>query len=189
MSDNPHVLTEVRGRVGLITLNKPEKLNAWDRPMRSAILAALRRYDADDAIGAVVITGTGDRAFCAGQDFAEAHDFDEERAEAWIREWEELYATLRGLSKPIIAALNGTAAGSAFQVVLLCDLRIAHDEVLQQRPVGVGRAVQQLEQGGGNNISRQRFAREHQAVADAVALVGARLHGEKGPVSRTFPKG
>jgi enoyl-CoA hydratase/carnithine racemase len=134
MSDNPHVQTETRGRVGLVTLNKPEKLNAWDRPMRNAILAALRRYDADPGIGAVVITGTGERAFCAGQDFAEAHDFDEDGAEAWIREWEDMYATLRGLSKPIVAALNGTAAGSAFQVVLLCDLRVAHDEVKLGQP-------------------------------------------------------
>ena len=62
------VLLERRGAVGLITLNKPAKLNAWDRPMRDQIVAALRRYDADEGVRAVVMTGAGERAFSAGQD-------------------------------------------------------------------------------------------------------------------------
>jgi hypothetical protein len=109
MQDNA-VLLDRKGRVGVITLNKPAKLNAWDRPMRDEIVAALRAYDADARIGAVVMTGTGERAFSAGQDFAEAHGFDEDRAEEWIREWETFYGLLRSLTKPIVMALNGTAA-------------------------------------------------------------------------------
>lgn len=128
------VLITRQKRVGVITLNKPEKLNAWDREMRNDIVAALRSFDADPEIGGVIITGAGERAFSAGQDFAEAHDFDEDRAEAWIREWETFYGTLRRLTKPIVAALNGTAAGSAFQVALLCDIRVGHDEVRMGQP-------------------------------------------------------
>jgi enoyl-CoA hydratase len=75
-----HILLDRRGAVGLLTLNKPGKLNAWDKPMRDDIVAALLAWDADDSIRAVVITGAGERAFSAGQDFAEAHDFDAERA-------------------------------------------------------------------------------------------------------------
>ena len=131
---SPAVLLERRGPVGLITLNKPSKLNAWDKPMRDQIVAALREYDRDAAIGAVVMTGAGERAFSAGQDFAEAHDFDADRAESWIREWEDFYGTLRRLTKPIVAALNGTAAGSAFQVALLCDIRVGHAEVKMGQP-------------------------------------------------------
>ena len=123
------IVSEQRGRVGLITLNRPECLNAWHRDMRDEIVAALRRFDASPDIGAVVMTGAGDRAFSAGQDFAEAHDFDADRAEAWIREWETYYGLLRGLTKPIVMALNGVAAGSAFQVALLGDIRVAHAEV------------------------------------------------------------
>lgn len=130
----PHILVETRDRVGLITLNKPAKLNAWDRPMRNDIVAALRAFDGDPDIGAVVMTGAGERAFSAGQDFAEAHDFDEERAESWVREWEMFYATLRRLTKPIVMALNGVAAGSAFQVALLGDIRIGHDGVRMGQP-------------------------------------------------------
>ncbi|MBC5764649.1 enoyl-CoA hydratase/isomerase family protein [Ramlibacter sp. GTP1] len=128
------VLLERRERVGLITLNKPAKLNAWDKPMRDLIVDALRGYDKDPAIGAVVMTGTGERAFSAGQDFAEAHDFDADAAEAWIREWEAFYGTLRRLTKPIVMALNGTAAGSAFQVALLGDIRVAHADVKMGQP-------------------------------------------------------
>lgn len=129
-----HVLVERRGRVGLITLNKPQKLNAWDQPMRDDIVAALRRFDADEATGAVVMTGTGERAFSAGQDLAEAHDFDADRAESWIREWEVFYGTLRRLTKPIVMALNGVAAGSAFQAALLGDIRVGHDGVRMGQP-------------------------------------------------------
>ena len=129
-----HVLLDRRGAVGLLTLNKPDKLNAWDKPMRDDIVAALRTWDADDAIGAVVMTGAGERAFSAGQDFAEAHGFDADRAEAWIREWEVFYGTLRGMRKPIVAGLNGTAAGSAFQVALLCDIRVGHSGVTMGQP-------------------------------------------------------
>lgn len=133
-ASSPHVLVERRDRIGLITLNKPEKLNAWDRPMRDSIIAALRAFDADSTIGAVVMTGAGERAFSAGQDFAEAHDFDAERAESWMREWETFYGLLRRLTKPIVAALNGVAAGSAFQVALLCDIRVGHDGVRMGQP-------------------------------------------------------
>ncbi|WP_420849296.1 enoyl-CoA hydratase/isomerase family protein [Ramlibacter henchirensis] len=128
------ILLERRGRVGVITLNKPHKLNAWDRPMRDTIVQALRDFDADEAIGAVVMTGAGDRAFSAGQDFAEAHAFDEDRAEAWIREWETFYGLLRRLTKPVVMALNGTAAGSAFQVALLGDIRVGHPEITMGQP-------------------------------------------------------
>ncbi|MFN3938492.1 MAG: enoyl-CoA hydratase/isomerase family protein [Gemmobacter sp.] len=128
------ILTETRGRVRLITLNRPEKLNAWNRPMRQALVAALRAADADGAIGALVVTGTGERAFGAGQDLAEARRFDVARAAEWIGEWEELYGALRAVEKPVIAALNGVAAGSAFQFALLCDLRVAHDGVTMGQP-------------------------------------------------------
>jgi enoyl-CoA hydratase/carnithine racemase len=128
------VLLERRERIGIITLNKPAKLNAWDKPMRDSIVSALRGFDADAGIGAVVMTGAGERAFSAGQDFSEAHDFDADRAEEWIREWETFYSLLRRLTKPIVMALNGVAAGSAFQVALLGDIRVAHPGVTMGQP-------------------------------------------------------
>lgn len=128
------ILRDTDGTVAVLTLNKPAILNAWDQPMRDAFAAALRAAFADDAIRAVVVTGAGERAFCAGQDLNEARHFDADRAEAWIEEWRVLYGLIRGAPKPIVAALNGLAAGSAFQLALLCDLRVGHDGVTMGQP-------------------------------------------------------
>src|SRR5438132_3454344 len=113
--------------VGVITLHRPERYNAWHTPMRHEVVAALQAFNADDGIGAVVVTGSGDKAFCAGQDLAETQAYDREsQADDWMNEWELLYGTVRSMNKPMIAALNGLAAGSAFQFALLCDIRVAH---------------------------------------------------------------
>jgi enoyl-CoA hydratase/carnithine racemase len=125
---------ETKNRVGLIRLNRPEKLNAWHTPMRQEIVDALSQFEMDPSIGALVMTGAGDRAFCAGQDLEEAHGFDVKRTESWMREWERYYTALRGLSKPLVMALNGIAAGSAFQVALLGDIRVAHPGVRMGQP-------------------------------------------------------
>ncbi|MEX1235743.1 MAG: enoyl-CoA hydratase/isomerase family protein [Roseovarius sp.] len=129
-----YILTETIDTVRRITLNRPDKLNAWNAEMRDMLIEALKEAEADDAIRAVVLTGAGDRAFGAGQDLNESKTFDANRAEEWMGEWKVLYSQLRSLSKPIIAALNGVAAGSAFQVALLCDLRVAHPGVLMGQP-------------------------------------------------------
>jgi enoyl-CoA hydratase/carnithine racemase len=130
----PFVLTETRPPVGVITLNRPEVLNAWHEAMRDDLVAALGELERSDTVGAIVITGAGNRAFSAGQDLNEARSFDADRAEAWIGEWKRLYSAIRSLSKPIVAALNGVAAGSAFQVALLCDFRIGHPGVRMGQP-------------------------------------------------------
>jgi enoyl-CoA hydratase/carnithine racemase len=128
------VLSEVRGAVGILTLNRPSVLNAWNAAMRARLVEALDELEADETVRAVILTGAGDRAFGAGQDLNETKTFDPDRAELWIGEWERLYNRLRSLSKPIVAALNGVAAGSAFQVALLCDLRVGHDGVTMGQP-------------------------------------------------------
>ncbi|MCZ4354838.1 enoyl-CoA hydratase/isomerase family protein [Roseovarius aestuarii] len=128
------ILTEKTGKVLCITLNRPEKMNAWNAEMRDMLIAALDGAEADDGIGAIVLTGAGDKAFGAGQDLSESKTFDADRTEKWMGEWKALYARFRDGSKPIVAALNGVAAGSAFQVALLCDLRVAHSGVRMGQP-------------------------------------------------------
>ncbi|APX25754.1 MAG: enoyl-CoA hydratase/isomerase family protein [Rhodobacteraceae bacterium] len=128
------ILTEKSGNVLTITLNRPEKLNAWNAPMRDMLIEAFAAAEADDDVRVIILTGAGDRAFGAGQDLSESKSFDADRAEVWMGEWKKLYACLRDSSKPIIAALNGVAAGSAFQVALLCDLRVGHPGVRMGQP-------------------------------------------------------
>jgi enoyl-CoA hydratase/carnithine racemase len=122
------------GAVAVITLNRPEVLNAWHSAMRVEITEAMTRLNADPAVKAIVITGAGERAFSAGQDLNETKTFDAARAGEWIQEWRRMYSAIRGLDKPLIAALNGVAAGSAFQVALLADVRVGHSGVRMGQP-------------------------------------------------------
>ncbi len=129
-----HILTERRDEIGIVTLNRPEVLNAWNAAMRDMLIDAFTAFEDDPAVKALILTGAGDRAFGAGQDLGEAKFFDAERAGKWIAEWERLYDRMRSLSKPLVCALNGVAAGSAFQVALLTDIRVGHPGVRMGQP-------------------------------------------------------
>ncbi len=156
------ILEDTCDDVAVITLNRPEILNAWHKPMRDQLVAALEAADDNPDIRAIVLTGAGPRAFSAGQDFAEAHDFDADAAETWIAEWERLYGVIRSLTKPIISALNGVAAGSAFQVALLTDLRIGHAGVRMGQPeINTGIA----------SVTGPWIIREHVGLARTIDLV------------------
>ncbi|MBK1840226.1 enoyl-CoA hydratase/isomerase family protein [Azospirillum sp. YIM B02556] len=128
------ILTETRGPVGIVTLNRPQVLNAWNKAMRDDLIVAFDRLEADESVRAIILTGAGDRAFGAGQDLNETKSFDADRAEEWVAEWERLYHRMRTLSKALVVALNGVAAGSAFQVALLGDLRVGHPGVRMGQP-------------------------------------------------------
>lgn len=125
---------ERHGTVTTVVLNRPEVMNAWHSPMRVEITEAMRQMNGDPKTLAIVLTGAGEKAFCAGQDLNETKTFDAERAAEWIEEWRRMYGAIRALDKPLIAALNGVAAGSAFQVALLADVRIGHPGVLMGQP-------------------------------------------------------
>ena len=128
------LIVEQRNDIGLVTLNRPDVLNAWHSAMRNELASALTSLNGDPKVRSVVLTGAGNRAFSAGQDLNEAKTFHTERAAEWIEEWRTLYGAIRGMRKPLIAALNGVAAGSAFQVALQCDLRIGHRDSRMGQP-------------------------------------------------------
>ena len=128
------IVRETRGPVAVLRLNRPHILNAWHARMREVLVEALEAAEGEDGVRAIIMTGTGDRAFCAGQDLNETKTFDPDRAEEWIKEWDRLYDTIRALSKPLLMALNGLAAGSGFQVALLGDFRIGHPGVTMGQP-------------------------------------------------------
>ena len=129
-----HVLAELSAGTLVVTLSRPERLNAWDAPMRARLVELLHAAGTDAAVRAVVLTGAGDRAFCAGQDLNEGKTFDGPRAEEWIEEWRRLYGAIRRFEKPLVVALNGLAAGSAFQAALLCDVRVGHPGAKMGQP-------------------------------------------------------
>ncbi|HLU31541.1 MAG TPA: enoyl-CoA hydratase/isomerase family protein [Acidimicrobiia bacterium] len=133
------ILVDRLDQVALITLNRPERMNAWDASMRSLLIDALEEVGSDGSVRSVVLTGAGERAFSAGQDLNESASFRPEQSDWWVEEWRRLYGTVRQLDKPIVAAIRGVAAGSAFQVALLTDVRVASpDSRLGQPEINSG---------------------------------------------------
>ena len=128
------ILEDRSGGVVLLTLNRPDRMNAWDEAMRAELIGRLTDAAADAEARAVVLTGAGERAFCAGQDLNELSAFGPEKAEDWIDGFARLYRAVLSLEIPVVAALNGVAAGSAFQFVLMTDLRIGHPGVRMGQP-------------------------------------------------------
>jgi enoyl-CoA hydratase/carnithine racemase len=133
----PHALFERRGRIGLITLNRPERLNAWSAEMARLVREAIEECNGDDGIGAVVITGTG-RGFCSGADLRRDRSAEEATTPRRRGEEEPLPFFLQR-SKPLIAAINGPAVGIGLTLTLACDVRIASDQArLSARFVRIG---------------------------------------------------
>jgi 2-(1,2-epoxy-1,2-dihydrophenyl)acetyl-CoA isomerase len=124
------LLETVKDGVAVLTLNRPDRLNAMSPPMLDALLAALPRLADDPEVGAVVLTGAG-RAFCAGGDvkaMAEGREFGgvtlEEKAQA-LRARMEVSRWLHEMPKPTLAMVRGAAAGAGLSLALACDLRVA----------------------------------------------------------------
>jgi enoyl-CoA hydratase/carnithine racemase len=126
-----HVLLEKSNRIGTVTLNRPEKLNTFAGRMREEILEALQACFSDPEIHVVVITGAG-KAFCAGGDINE-HAEGRSRAGSEVVTTErnvmaQIVLSIHTAEKPVIAAVNGVAAGGGCNLALSCDIRIASEK-------------------------------------------------------------
>jgi 2-(1,2-epoxy-1,2-dihydrophenyl)acetyl-CoA isomerase len=113
------------GAVATVTLNRPDRLNALDRTTRWELISALRGVAADDAVRAVVLTGTG-RAFSVGQDLAAVEEL-EHADETVAGSYNPIATTIAEMPKPVVAAVNGLAVGAGMGLALACDLRLAAD--------------------------------------------------------------
>lgn len=130
-ADVPPVLLEVADGVATITFNRPEAMNSLDVTTKEALLAAVTQVAADSAVRCVVLTGTG-RAFCVGQDLKEHVEILHSQSsdalfETVERHYNPIVTTLVGMPKPVIAAVNGVAAGAGASLAFACDLRIVAD--------------------------------------------------------------
>ena len=118
------VKLEVDGAVAIITLNRPQKLNAVTPEMADAIVAAVTECNDSNTIRCVILTGAGERAFCAGSDIRELDTYET----PWqFRNRPDYCDAFRALLKPSIAAVNGYAFGGGLETAMSCDIRIASD--------------------------------------------------------------
>jgi len=126
------ILAEMRGKVGLITLNRPKQMNALNPKLMQELGEALYAFDADDNVGAIVITGN-EKAFAAGADIVAMKDWDfieVYRSDYITRDWEHI----RRIRKPVIAAVAGYALGGGNELAMACDIVIAADNAKFGQP-------------------------------------------------------
>jgi enoyl-CoA hydratase len=127
-----NILVEARGRVGLITLNRPKALNALNDELMNELGHALLAFDGDDGVGAIVVAGS-EKAFAAGADIGAMKDWsymDVFKSEYITRNWE----TLKRVRKPVIAAVSGYALGGGCELAMMCDIIIAAESARFGQP-------------------------------------------------------
>ena len=166
-----HILVETRGAVGLITLNRPEALNALCSPLMAELNEVLDRFESDNAIGAMVLTGS-EKAFAAGADIKEMQD------KTWSEAYMEDFITsgwerLSRCRKPVIAAVSGFALGGGCEVAMMCDFIIAADTAKFGQPeVNLG-----IPPGAGGTQRLTRFVGKSKAME--MCLTGRFMDAEE----------
>ena len=178
------VLATREGRVAILTVNRPEKLNALNDQVRDEMLAALAAAEHDDDVGAVVITGAGEKAFIAGADigeFAGRSPFDQRHAMRSPR----IFDVAATFPKPVIAMINGFCLGGGCELAMSCDLRVAADSARFGQPeIKLG-----LIPGGGGTQRLPRLVGLGQAMRLVLTgdMIGAAEAKEIGLVDLVFP--
>jgi enoyl-CoA hydratase len=131
MNDYQNILVKQQGRVGIITLNRPEALNALNDALGNEVLAAAQEFDQNSGIGAIIITGSG-RAFAAGADIKEMAS--KSYMDMYLADWFAAWDQLARVRTPMIAAVAGHALGGGCELAMICDIIIAADNAKFGQP-------------------------------------------------------
>jgi enoyl-CoA hydratase len=153
------VLKQQEGRVAILTINRPDKLNALNQEVRDRVLELLEDIEADDSIGVVVLTGAGEKSFIAGADIGEFEGrspFDQRQAMRSPR----IFDIMSSFPKPVIAMINGFCLGGGCELAASCDIRIASESARFGQPeIKLG-----LIPGGGGTQRLPRLVGPGQAM-------------------------
>ena len=176
------ILVETKGRVGVITLNRPQALNALNSQLIKEVNAALDSFEADAAIGAIVVTGS-EKAFAAGADIKEMQpkSFIDVYTEDFISSWERITRC----RKPVIAAVSGFALGGGCELAMMCDFIIAADTAKFGQPeINLG-----IMPGAGGTQRLTRFVGKSKAMEMCLTgrMMDAAEAERSGLVSRVVP--
>jgi enoyl-CoA hydratase len=166
------LVEKLEGRIALLTVNRPDKMNALNGEVREALFDAFPLLASDDDVRVVVITGAGEKAFIAGADIAE---FKDARAVEQYRSMQagNIYSLMENFPKPIIAMINGYCLGGGCELAMACDMRIASTRAkLGQPEINLG-----LIPGGGGTQRLPRLVGE--GHANHLIMSGALIGGEE----------
>ncbi len=159
--------------VEMLTLNRPDKLNALSTPLVRALEAHLDAIAADRSVRAVIITGAGERAFVAGADIAEYRGRQSRAFIDYQRESRRVFCKIENLPQPVIAAVRGYALGGGFEIALCCDIIIC----AASARLGLPEGLLGLSPGGGGTQRLTRYVGK--VVASDIMLAHRRITGER----------
>ncbi len=167
------VRVERRGAVEIWTLGRPERMNALARSTVRKLGQLARAVEKDGDVRAVILTGAGDRAFCAGADLKERRGMSEEDVRDFLALYRSVFGALDRLSKPIIAALNGVAFGGGLELALACDFRV----MASAAKIGLTEVSLAIIPGAGGTQRLTRIVGE--AKAKELILFSRRMDAEE----------
>ena len=123
-----NILIQKEGKVTIVTLNRPQSLNALNKQTLKELSTIMEELNHDDSIRAIILTGAGEKSFVAGADIKEFSDFGQEKAEELARTGQdEVFNKIESMSKPVIAAINGFALGGGLELAMACHFRYASE--------------------------------------------------------------
>jgi 3-hydroxypropionyl-coenzyme A dehydratase len=134
MSNMKYIQLEPQGEIALLRINRPEALNAMNIDVISELSRTLDIVGADESIKVVIITGTGEKSFCAGADISYMVNIDPITAEKYASSAQSVLNKIERLEKPVIAAVNGYALGGGCELAMVCDIRIASSNAKMGQP-------------------------------------------------------
>ena len=182
MSDYETILLERRERVGIITLNRPEVLNALNAALMGEVVGAATEMDSDPDIGAIVITGS-ERAFAAGADIGEMSSAS--YMDMYLNDWIGAWDSLARVRTPLIAAVSGYALGGGCELAMMCDILLAADSAKFGQPeikLGVIPGI-----GGTQRLTRAIGKAKAMELVLTGRTIGADEAERAGLVSRIVP--
>jgi enoyl-CoA hydratase len=173
-----NILTEVRDRVGIITVNRPKALNALNAETINELMQAVREFSGDKAVRVIAITGAGDKAFVAGADISGFPKMGRSGADDFAHAGHDLMRAIEASAKPVIAAVNGYALGGGTELALACDFIYAADTAVFGLPeVSLGifpgfGGTQRLNKYVGIGMAREMIFTGRKIKADEALRIG-----------------
>jgi enoyl-CoA hydratase/carnithine racemase len=187
MNDEFPVRVDQRGHVAIWTLDRPDRANALSRATLVALGNLVREAATNASVRAIVLTGAGDKAFCAGADLKERQGMSDDEVRVQVELYRSELGPLDRLPKPVVAAINGVALGGGLELALCCDLRVA----AAHAQLGLPETTLGIIPGAGGTQRLPRVVGE--ARAKEMILLGRRLGASEalawGLVNRVTPAG